>query len=198
MYFRIRDSVYSRLFRLLYSRRFARFGQSTHLLFPTGVDGVERIALGDDVYIAHACYLAAVPHTGAAECRLDIGTGSRIGKFNHIYATRRVVLEPYVLTANGVYISDNLHEYGDIRRPVLRQPIRQTADVVIGEGSWIGHNACVIGARVGRHCVIGANAVVRSDIPDYSVAVGAPAVVVRRYDPASESWKATDPAGAFA
>lgn len=198
MYFRVRDILYSRLFRLLYARRFARWGQSTHLLFPTGVDGAENIALGDDVYIAHASYLAAVPHTGASDCRLEIGSGSRIGKFNHIYATRKVVLEPNVLTANGVYISDNLHEYRDVQRPVLQQPIRQTKDVLIGSGSWIGHNACIIGARIGRNCVIGANSVVRSDIPDHCVAVGAPAAIVRRFDHASGLWKATDPAGDFA
>jgi acetyltransferase-like isoleucine patch superfamily enzyme len=68
---------------------------------------------------------------------------------------------------------------------------------VIGEGSWIGHNACVIGVRVGKHCVIGASAVVLRDLPDYSVAVGAPARVVRRYDVEAKAWRATLEDGSF-
>lgn len=60
--------------------------------------------------------------------------------------------------------------------------------MVIGEGSWIGENVCVIGASVGRHCVIGANAVVTKDIPDYSVAVGAPARVIKKYNFNRGAW----------
>jgi acetyltransferase-like isoleucine patch superfamily enzyme len=59
---------------------------------------------------------------------------------------------------------------------------------LIGDGSWIGENACIIGAHVGKNCVIGANAVVTSDIPDYSVAVGVPAVVIKRFDAPSKMW----------
>ncbi|OGB04492.1 MAG: hypothetical protein A3E25_17935 [Burkholderiales bacterium RIFCSPHIGHO2_12_FULL_69_20] len=51
---------------------------------------------------------------------------------------------------------------------------------VIGEGAMIGSGAKVLGpVRVGRFASIGANAVVLSDIPDFAVAVGVPAKVVR-------------------
>ena len=62
--------------------------------------------------------------------------------------------------------------------------------MVIGEGSWIGTNAVIIGnVRIGKHSVIGANAVVTKDIPDYSVAVGIPARVVRQFDFLTGEWK---------
>jgi acetyltransferase-like isoleucine patch superfamily enzyme len=52
--------------------------------------------------------------------------------------------------------------------------------VSIGSGSWLGHGTVVLpGAQIGRHVVIGANSVVAGMIPDYSVAVGAPARVIR-------------------
>lgn len=191
-------SLYVRLFRLVFARRFRHFGRGSSVIFPAGVDGAPNIVLGDDVYIAYKTYLAALPHTGHVDdCLLEIGTGSRIGRFNHIYATRRVVLGANVLTANNVYISDNLHGYRDPVLPILQQPIVQNGVVEIGEGSWLGHNACVLGARIGRHCVIGANAVVTRDIPDLCVAVGAPAVIVRRYDTATQTWRATRPDGSF-
>jgi acetyltransferase-like isoleucine patch superfamily enzyme len=190
-------SVYVRIFRLMFARRFADFGRNTSVIFPAGVDGAANITLGEDVYIAYKTYLAALPHTGQAECRLAIGNGCRIGRFNHIYATQRVVLGAHVLTANNVYISDNLHGYSNPDVPVVQQPIVQNGVVEIGEGSWLGHNACVLGARIGRQCVIGANAVVTRDIPDYCVAVGSPAVVVRRYDPGMQVWRSTHPDGSF-
>ena len=190
-------SLYVRLFRLVFARRFAGFGRGTSVIFPAGVDGAANITLGDDVYIAYKTYLAALPHTGQTECRLEIGSGCRIGRFNHIYATQRVVLGANVLTANNVYISDNLHGYRNPDVPILQQPIVQNGVVEIGEGSWLGHNACVLGVRIGRHCVIGANAVVTRDIPDHCVAVGAPATIIRRYDPATLAWRSTHPDGTF-
>lgn len=59
----------------------------------------------------------------------------------------------------------------------------------IGEGSWLGENVCVIGASVGKHCTIGANAVVTKDIPDYSVAVGIPAKVIKQYNFKTQRWE---------
>jgi len=47
----------------------------------------------------------------------------------------------------------------------------------------------IAGARhIGHNCVIGANSVVTSDIPDYCVAVGIPAKVIKKYDFKKKSW----------
>lgn len=53
--------------------------------------------------------------------------------------------------------------------------------VSIGEGSYIGINAVIVGnVKIGKHCVIGANSVVTKDVPDYCVAVGSPARVIKK------------------
>lgn len=198
LHMRILNGLYARLFRLVFKSHFKHFGRGASIVFPAGIEGSENIDIGNDVYVAYKSYLAAKPHTGKSECLLEIGDGCRIGRFNHFYATQRVVLGANVLTANGVYISDNLHDYRDTSTPIMYQPILQKGIVEIGEGSWLGHNACVIGARIGRHCVIGANSVVTHDIPDFCVVVGAPAVVIRRYDPLSKAWHRTQPDGSLA
>jgi acetyltransferase-like isoleucine patch superfamily enzyme len=195
--FRLRNNLWARLFALAFSRRFRRYGRRTRLVLPLGIEGIGNIALGDDVYIGYRSTLAAVPHTGVAECRLEIGSGTNLGSFNHVYATRSVVIGAGVLTANGVYISDNLHGYEDVTRPVKLQPIRQLRDTSIGDGTWVGHNACVYGARIGRNCVVGANAVVTRDVPDYCVVAGAPARIIKRHDSASGQWRRTDAEGQF-
>jgi acetyltransferase-like isoleucine patch superfamily enzyme len=54
--------------------------------------------------------------------------------------------------------------------------------VSIGAGSWLGHGTIVLpGSTIGRHVVVGAGAVVTGDLPDFTVAVGNPARVIRRY-----------------
>ena len=197
LHIQILNALYARVFRQLFKNRFKRFGRAVSIVYPAGIEHPENIDIGNNVYVAYRTYLAAKPLTGAGECILEIGDGCRIGRFNHIYATQRVILGGNVLTASGVYISDNSHEYRDINIPIMDQPILQNGVVEIGEGSWLGHNSCVLGARIGRHCVIGANSVVTHDIPDYCVAVGAPAVVIRRYDPKSKTWCSTEADGSF-
>lgn len=93
------------------------------------------------------------------------------------------------LLAEHVYISDNLHGYSNINVPIKDQPLTQLRDVNIGEGSWIGENVCIIGASIGKNSVVGANSVVTHDIPDYCVAVGIPAKVIKKYNLDSCLWE---------
>ena len=170
------------LYRLLFKHFYGYIGKNVRIYSPLPVVGKNRIFLYDNVTIEYNSWLAAKPLTGASDCRLEIGEGTSIGHFNHIYATKSIVMGKNVLTADKVYISDNAHGYKDINTPIKHQPVEQKKGVVIGDGSWLGENVCVIGASIGKQCVIGANSVVTHDIPDYCVAVGAPAKVIKRYN----------------
>jgi len=189
LYLRVKNSLFIRLFRFFYKSKFKEFGNRSSILFPLNLNGLSNISIGNNVCIDNKVWLAAVPHTGEQQCELIIGDGTCIGNFNHIYATKSIVIGKNVLTADKVYISDNLHGYENIDLPILKQPIKQIGNVIIGDGSWLGENACVIGAKIGRNCVIGANSVVTRDIPDYSVAIGAPAKVIKQYCFDTKEWK---------
>ena len=90
-------------------------------------------------------------------------------------------------TGHNVYLTDMNHGYEDVDLPISVQN-QPEAPVVIGDGSWLGHGVVVLpGAHIGRHVVIGANSVVTGEIPDFSVAVGAPARVIRVHD-AERGW----------
>lgn len=168
-------------------RKFADVGVKSMIGRLLRVQGGENIHIGNFVSIHERCWLAALPLTGL-KTELRISDKCVIGDYNHIWATKRIVIEESVLTANHVYISDNQHAFYNVNIPILEQPIVQLKDVIIGRGSWLGENVCVIGASIGRNCVIGANAVVTHDIPDYSVAVGVPAKVIKRYDFETKQW----------
>lgn len=177
------------VFRLTVAPFFGKFGSRSSVLRPRAIEGIGRISIGNDVYVADAAVLAAVPHSGLDNCELQIGDGCKLGSNNHIYATASIVFEPQVLTASNVYVADNMHGYEDAERAIMDQPVQQLRKVRIGKGSWLGQNVCVVGASIGRGCVIGANSVVLSDIPDYCVVVGAPGRIVRRRDPRTGIWE---------
>lgn len=194
---KIINSLYILFFRFFYKSRFKFFGKKASVLFPLNLNGIENISIGDRVNIAYKSWLAAVPHTGEATCELRIGEGSSIGNFNHIYATKSIIIGKNVLTADKVYISDNLHGYEDISVPIMLQQIKQIGTVVIGDGSWLGENVCIIGAKIGMNCIVGANSVVTKDIQDYCIAVGSPARVIKRYCFDKKKWLKVDKNNVF-
>ena len=161
----------------LYPFQFKHFGKRSRIDKPLRIEGKRFIEIEDHVYVQPYTWLACQPLTGCSNPILKLGKGAVIGNFNHIYASQSIVIEDYVLTADKVYISDNLHGYSDPNVPIVQQSIKQIGDV------------CVIGASIGKHCTIGANSVVTHDIPDYSVAVGAPARVIKQYNFETKRWE---------
>jgi len=188
---RIGVKLASLWFALKYRPIMGKLGAKAFLFRPYRIDGADSIELGAESSLQRGGWLYCVAQEGA-RARLAIGRGCILGYNNHITAIREVVLGDHVLTANNVYISDNVHGFEDISRPIMHQPVQFKGPVSVGDGSWLGENVCVIGASVGRNCVIGANAVVTRNIPDYCVAVGIPAVVIRRFDTRLQKWVASE------
>lgn len=195
LYLKSRISYF--IMRSYYVMKFREFGNQSNIISPLSIDGAKNIIIGRNVRIQYRTWLAALPLTGEKKCSLIICNGAIIGHFNHIYATKKIIIEENVLTADKVYISDNLHDYKNINIPIKNQSIIQRGEVVIGEGSWLGENVCVLGAKIGKNCVIGANSVVTKDIPDYCVVVGIPAKIIKRYSFDTKSWRKTDSEGNF-
>ena len=114
-----------------------------------------------------------------------------IGHHSTIAAHHHIVIGKGVLTGPHVFIADYNHDYHDINLPIWKSGefAEENSEVVIGEGSWLGTNVVVVGnVHIGKHCVIGANSVVTKDIPDYSVAAGIPAKVIKKYDFEKKEW----------
>lgn len=192
LYQRLIRYIYSRIMRVFFKLSFKEYGKNSSIIFPLNIQGMKNISIGDNVYIAYKSYLASVPLTGAENPILEIGDGTTIGNFNHIFATEKVVIGKKVLTADKVYISDNLHSYEDVTIPIIDQKIKQINHVEIGDGTWIGENVCILGVKIGKNCVIGANSVVTKDIPDYSVVVGSPAVIIKKFNITANRWEKSD------
>lgn len=174
-------------FAAFFAHTFKQFGKKVAILNPDIIEGERYISLGDYVSINAKVWLLALRQNDTLP-QLVIGERTTIGRFAHIVALREVMIGKNVLIADKVYISDNLHAYEDIAQPIMDQPIVFKKSVKIGDNSWIGENVSVIGASIGKHCIIGANSVVTNDIPDYCVAVGTPAQVIKRYNSTTNQW----------
>ena len=118
--------------------------------------------------------------------------------YSRVAATRYVKIGNNVLTGPHVFICDYNHEYRDVSKPIMRQGRMYNKEITdaplleIGDGSWLGTNAVVVGnVKIGRNCVIGANSVVTRDIPDYCVAAGIPARVIKRFNQNTQQWEKT-------
>jgi acetyltransferase-like isoleucine patch superfamily enzyme len=175
-------------------RRFGAFGEGSIICFPTNTIFNEHyIRIGAGTMLGPNITLSAGMMPGQ-QCISDpvvrIGDRCLIGKGSGIVGHFSIEIGNDVWTGHHVYITDQNHGYERVDIPISLQT-QPERGVVIGDGSWLGHGTVVLpGATIGRHVAIGANSVVTGDIPDYSVAAGVPARVLRRF--VDGAWQRVD------
>ncbi len=123
---------------------------------------------------------------------LQIGNGVNIEQGVHIVCHGEIIIEDEVSIAPYCGIFDVSHpndppDRGDKignRLSDKHEPVR------IGAGSLIGMHVVILpNVQIGKGCVVGAGSVVKHNIPDYCVAVGAPARVVKMFNLESRTWE---------
>ncbi|MEU3656714.1 acyltransferase [Streptomyces sp. NPDC032161] len=172
--------------------RFGRIGDGTRLAFPQGtVFGEKWIELGAHCVIGEQVTLTAglMPDLDLGpEPILTLGDGVVLGRGSHVVADTRVTIGSDTYCGPYVYITSTNHSYDDPHEPIGRQWPRMEP-VAIGPGCWIGTGSVILpGASLGRNVVVAAGAVVRGHVPDHAVVAGAPARVVRSWDP-EKGWQ---------
>lgn len=135
--------------------------------------GYGRLELGRWVHVGAGNALRC--HEGS----LRVGDKCVFGKDNTINAYLDIEIGAATIVADWVYVCDFDHVFADIHVPIKDQGIVKSP-VRIGPDVWVGTKVTVLrGVHVGAGCVLAAHCVVTADLPPFSVAVGAPARVVR-------------------
>lgn len=112
------------------------------------------IKIGNDSHIQPRCQLSAYLSNIHIGCRVQIAPNCAFYPYDH-------GMEP--------------------DRPIIEQPLQTKGGINIGDDVWIGFGVIVLdGVKIGRGAVIGAGSVVTHDIPDYAIATGIPARVIRK------------------
>jgi acetyltransferase-like isoleucine patch superfamily enzyme len=169
---------------LYYPRVFGSFGPRSLMRSPLLIQNPRFMRIGSGVSIRNGIRMQSIQTSPTRIPLLHIGNGTIIEQFVHIICHNRVIIGSNVAIAPMCGIVDSTHPW--MRSPEITNPGAQLIDddgfVEIGDGTFIGMGALILpNVRVGKQCYIGANSVVSSDIPDYSVAAGTPAKVIRTH-----------------
>ena len=176
-FFRLINSAY-------YKRKF-QAGDNFYVYSFRNAKGMKNIKIGRNFNAGKQLRLEAWENyqDKTYNPEIIIGNNVMLGDDNHIGAINRITIGDYLLTGSNVYITDHNHgksNESDCMIPPVQRELVSRGEVRIGNNVWLGNNVVVMeGVKIGNGVVIGANSVVTRDIPDYCVAVGSPARVIR-------------------
>lgn len=169
------------------------YNKSRIIRRPFYIRGKRYINLGKNLTTGVGCRIDAFPQEQKQV--IKIGRDVQINDYVHIGAIDSIYIGNRVLIASKVFITDHNHGsygYQNIHTDPSIPPIERelsSAPVIINDDVWIGEFVTVLpGVTIGKGSVIGAMSVVTKDIPPYSIAVGSPAKVIKRYDFDTKEW----------
>lgn len=133
------------------------------------------ISLGSAVIIGRGTSLSC---KGGA---IEVGDNTNISGNCMLISESKLVLGKNILVAGMCYlIAGGNHSFERTDIPVVRQPMVQKGGITIGDNCWLGANVTVLdGVTIGRDSIVGAGSVVTESIPEFAIAVGVPARVVK-------------------
>lgn len=168
---------------------FGAYGKDVYIESGVEINRPRFVHLGNHVRIKRNTSINLHPKDKKSkEGLLFIRDATIISEGCVISALNSIVIEENVIIGPRVMIIDNTRKAGDINYPIKDQEL-EIGYVYIGADSLIAYNACILpNVTIGKHCIIGALSVVNRDIPPYSIAVGAPAKVVKQYDFNKGEW----------
>lgn len=176
----------------LQKKKFREFGRMSIVARPfLQLSGCQNIAIGDNTTILTNSRLS-VYGNDSNTTNILIGNNCYIAfGFSALASSKaKIVIGNNVLFASNVIVTNENHGMDpESSVPYMNQELT-ARDVSIGDGCWIGEKVCILpGVSIGKKCIIGAGSVVTKSIPDYSIAVGNPAKVLKIYNFESKRWE---------
>jgi len=135
----------------------------------------DGLRLGDNVYIGRNTILSC------KEGSIAVGDYTNISANCSLLSETEINLGRYCFLAGHCYlVAGGNHSFDDVSRPIMFQPSISKGGIRIGDDVWLGAGVIVLdGATIGQGTVVGAGAVVTGLLPEFAVAVGSPARVIR-------------------
>lgn len=189
--------LYAKTASVFWKYSLQKVGRGFHVSGDALIQGGEHIRIGNSFFAGRMLWIEAVRQYAGQHFtpHIDIGHNVHCSQSVHIAANARVVIGDGALFGSRVHITDHGHgEYrGDVQdRPDLppaRRRLSPGRPVTIGANVWLGDGVVVLpGVTIGEGCIVGANSVVSRDLPAWVIAVGAPAVPIKRFEVESGRW----------
>lgn len=171
------------------------FKNARIIRFPFRIRGVRYIKVGQGFTTGYNCRIDAFPLDDKEKYLIEIGKGVQMNDYVHIAAHKKIIIKDNVLIASKVFITDHNHgSYsGENQDSPLSEPSGrklQLAPVIIEENVWLGEYVSIMpGVTVGKGSIIGTMSVVTKNIPEYTIAVGSPAKVIKKFNFSTNVWE---------
>lgn len=172
------------------------FPKARIIRFPFDIRNKRWIKIGKGFTSGIGCRFETHPDkTKKITKLLIIGNNVEVNDYVHINASEEVNIGNNVLIASKVYISDTNHgNYSGIDQDspftIPNKRLLSTKPIIIEENVWIGESVSIMpGVKIGKGSIIGANSVVTKSIPEFSIAVGIPAIVIKYYNFEKKVWE---------
>jgi acetyltransferase-like isoleucine patch superfamily enzyme len=163
----------SQLRRILFRAMCKKAGHGVRVEAEVTLKHPETMEIGDSVFIG-----AQTMIQGRFDGTCRIGNNVWIGPHSYFDA-RDLVLEDYVGWGPGAKVLGSSHTGYPLDVPIIATELK-IDPVVVGYGADIGTNATLLpGVHVGAHAIVGAGAVVTTDVPEYAIVAGVPAKLLR-------------------
>jgi acetyltransferase-like isoleucine patch superfamily enzyme len=155
---------------------------SVHLL------GKNNIRVGSNTCISEGSWLN-VNHKKEKEVAIVIGSNCFIGKQNFFTSGDVILIGDYTLTTLGCKFIGSSHKFDNPEAPYFLAGTTSEDRIQIGVNCFFGAGATVLGnVKIGHGSIIGAESLVLKDVPPFSIAVGNPAIVIKRYSFSKKAW----------
>ncbi|WP_147614942.1 acyltransferase [Treponema pectinovorum] len=151
--------------------------------------GKECVVLGNNVCIGMNANININGNREDKIKRLFIGDNSYIGR-NFFVSTGKIVkIGDYFMASPNCSLIGQDHNISNPFFSYLNSKMELTKEIIIEDNVWLGDNVTVVGnVKIGRGSIIGAKSLVNKDIPPFSIAVGNPCKVIKRFDFAAKKW----------
>lgn len=169
------------------------FGKYSVIHNPMMLHGKKYISIGNNVMIRDGARIECIDTWSNPPKRFNpcfiIDDNVNIEQRFHVACSCSIHIHSSVTIAPDVMILDCAHSIQHIDSNILSNPL-EISPVEIKEYSFIGAGVKILpGVTIGKNTIIGANSVVNRSIPDYSIAVGAPAKVIKKYNSSNNKWE---------
>ena len=168
------------------------FGRKALLYKPVTVKGKKYISIGAGCNIAEGARIEAISQWGDEqrfEPSIEIGENTTFENFVQLTAAGKLTIGHDCVFSSRVFITTAEHDYSVIDKKVMQQKLN-VKDVEIGNYCFLGMDVKVFpGVKIGDNVIVGANAIVMNDLPPYTVCIGAPAKVIKKFNFESKEWE---------